>query len=71
MVPAAGRLGAAARVADNPVGGGPLLIARRHEGDGLLSVLTYGHGDVVPAEPARWRVTVERDRWYGRGTADN
>jgi acetylornithine deacetylase/succinyl-diaminopimelate desuccinylase-like protein len=79
MVPAAGRLGAAARVLDNPAAdGGPLLIARRHEGDGLLTVLTYGHADVVPAEPDRWRaglepwqVTVEQDRWYGRGTADN
>jgi acetylornithine deacetylase/succinyl-diaminopimelate desuccinylase-like protein len=78
MVPAAGRLGAAARILDNPAGGGPLLIARRHEGDGLLTVLTYGHADVVPAEPARWRagldpwrVTVEQDLWYGRGTADN
>jgi acetylornithine deacetylase/succinyl-diaminopimelate desuccinylase-like protein len=78
MVPAAGRLGATARVLDNPGGGGPLLIARRREGDGLPTVLTYGHADVVPAEPGRWRpgldpwrVTVEQDRWYGRGTADN
>ena len=79
MVPAAGRLGATARVHDNPdPAGGPLLIARRHEGDGLPTVLTYGHADVVPAEPLRWRpgldpwaVTVEGDRWYGRGTADN
>ena len=41
-------------------------------------MLTYGHADVVTAEPHRWRpgldpwrVTVEQDRWYGRGTADN
>jgi acetylornithine deacetylase/succinyl-diaminopimelate desuccinylase-like protein len=78
MAPSAVRLGAAARVLDNPGDGGPLLIARRHEGDGLPTVLTYGHADVVPAEPHRWRrgldpwlVTVEGDRWYGRGTADN
>jgi acetylornithine deacetylase/succinyl-diaminopimelate desuccinylase-like protein len=78
MVPTAGRLGATARVLDNPAGGGPLLIARRREGDGLPTVLVYGHADVVPAEPDRWRpgldpwtVTVEQDRWYGRGTADN
>jgi acetylornithine deacetylase/succinyl-diaminopimelate desuccinylase-like protein len=79
MVPAAHQLGATARVLGNPsTSGGPLLIARRQEGAGLPTVLTYGHADVVPAEPQRWRagldpwrVTVERDRWYGRGTADN
>jgi acetylornithine deacetylase/succinyl-diaminopimelate desuccinylase-like protein len=78
MMPAAGRLGAVSRVLDNPGDGGPLLIARRHEDDGLPTVLVYGHADVVPAEPSRWRagldpwhVTVEGDRWYGRGTADN
>jgi acetylornithine deacetylase/succinyl-diaminopimelate desuccinylase-like protein len=79
MVPAAQQLGATARVLGNPsTSGGPLLIARRHEGASLPTVLTYGHADVVPAEPQRWRagldpwtVTVERDRWYGRGTADN
>jgi acetylornithine deacetylase/succinyl-diaminopimelate desuccinylase-like protein len=79
MVPAARRLGADARVLDNPdATGGPLLVAHRHEGAGLPTVLTYGHADVVLAEPERWRagldpwrVTVEQDRWYGRGTADN
>ncbi len=79
MVPAARRLGAAARVLDNPVaGGGPFLIAHRREADGLPTVLTYGHADVVLAEEHRWRagldpwqVTIEQDRWYGRGTADN
>ncbi len=79
MVPAAARLGASARVLDNPdPGAGPLLIAHRHEADQLPTVLTYGHADVVLAEEHRWRtgldpwrVTVEGDRWYGRGTADN
>ncbi len=79
MVPAAERLGATARVIDNPdPAGGPLLVAHRREGDGLPTVLTYGHADVVLAEEHRWRagldpwqLTVEQDRWYGRGTADN
>ena len=79
IVPAAGRLGAAARVLENPdASGGPLLVASRREGAGLVTVLTYGHADVVVAEERRWRagldpwrVTVEKDRWYGRGTADN
>ena len=54
MVPAAHRLGAIARIVDNPVaGGGPLLIARRDEDAGLRTVLTYGHADVVLAEPQR------------------
>ncbi|HEY2577257.1 MAG TPA: M20 family metallopeptidase [Streptosporangiaceae bacterium] len=79
MVPAAARLGASARVLGNPdLGGGPLLIAHRQEDSGLPTVLTYGHADVVAGQAHRWRagldpwrVTVEQDRWYGRGTADN
>ncbi len=79
MAPAARRLGATARVLDNPgASGRPFLIAHRHEADDLPTVLTYGHADVVLAEEHRWRarldpwqVTVEQDRWYGRGTADN
>jgi acetylornithine deacetylase/succinyl-diaminopimelate desuccinylase-like protein len=79
MVPAARRLGAAASVVDNTdSSGGPFLVAHRHEADGLPTVLTYGHADVVLAEADRWsagldpwRVTVRQDRWYGRGTADN
>jgi acetylornithine deacetylase/succinyl-diaminopimelate desuccinylase-like protein len=79
MVPAAERLGATARVMDNPdPAAGPLLVAHRREGDGLPTVLTYGHADVVLAEEHRWRagldpwqLTVEQDRWYGRGAADN
>jgi acetylornithine deacetylase/succinyl-diaminopimelate desuccinylase-like protein len=79
MAPAARRLGAAARVLDNPeAAGGPLLIADRHESREQPTVLTYGHADVMPAQTERWRagldpwrLTVEQDRWYGRGTADN
>ena len=77
MLPAAHRVGATAEILDNPAGG-PFLIAHRHEADELPTVLTYGHGDVVLAQAHRWRdgldpwrVTVEGDRWYGRGTADN
>jgi acetylornithine deacetylase/succinyl-diaminopimelate desuccinylase-like protein len=79
MAPAVERLGSTAEVVDNPVpGGAPFLVARRREADDLPTVLLYGHADVVIAEPHRWRagldpwrVTVEQDRWYGRGTADN
>lgn len=45
MSPAAQRLGARSRIYANP-DGGPFLVARRHEGDDLPTVLTYGHGDV-------------------------
>ena len=63
MVPAANRLGADARVLDNPaVGGGPLLLAERHEDPSLPTVLTYGHADVVPAEPLRWRAGISAKR---------
>lgn len=79
LIPAARGLGATAAVCDNPdPRGGPLLVATREEDAARPTVLTYGHADVVPAEPERWRdgldpwrVTVEGDRWYGRGTADN
>ena len=79
LVPAVEALGCQARLVDNPVdGAGPVLLARRQEGDDLTTVLVYGHADVVPGQEERWRegltpweVTVEGDRWYGRGSADN
>ncbi|GJD62001.1 M20 family metallopeptidase [Methylobacterium frigidaeris] len=79
MTPLVSRLGFQVRLLDNPQEGrGPFLIAARHEGDDLLTVLTYGHGDTVRNYPEQWReglhplqVTVEGERWYGRGTADN
>jgi acetylornithine deacetylase/succinyl-diaminopimelate desuccinylase-like protein len=58
--------------------GGPFLIAERREGDGLPTVLTYGHADVVRGQEGRWRenrdpwtLTKDGERWYGRGSADN
>lgn len=67
------------QVFDNPAGtGAPILVADRIEDPSLPTVLTYGHGDVVRGladlwreglEP--WRVTVEGDKVYGRGTVDN
>ncbi len=79
VTPLVSRLGFQTRLLDNPIPGrGPFLIATRHEGDDLPTVLTYGHGDTVRNYPEQWReglhplqVTVEGERWYGRGTADN
>lgn len=73
------RIGFAGEVIDNPdPAGGPLLIARRQEGDDLPTLLVYGHGDVVAGMEGAWsngrdpwRVSVEGERIYGRGTADN
>lgn len=77
--PSLGAIGFTCRLVENSVGGaGPFLIATRHEDDALPTVLMYGHGDVVLGYDAQWRaglspwaLTVDGDRWYGRGTADN
>src|SRR5690348_15177438 len=57
---------------------GPFLIARRIEDATKPTVLTYGHGDVIRGQEDQWReglspwkIVVEGDRLYGRGTADN
>lgn len=57
---------------------GPFLIGTRMEDPSLPTVFTYGHADVIRGQDASWReglspwkVTVEGDRIYGRGTADN
>ncbi|MDP2000929.1 MAG: M20 family metallopeptidase [Rhodoferax sp.] len=79
MAPWLTSLGFVCQVLDNPqAGAGPLLLARRIEDPALPTLLTYGHGDVVNGQEASWRtglspwsVTVEGERWYGRGTADN
>lgn len=73
-------LGFESQVYDSPLGrnGQPFLIARRHEGDHLPTVFTYGHGDVVRGYDDQWsngrspwELRREGERWYGRGTADN
>ncbi len=79
LIPSMTAIGFDCEVISNPVaGGGPFLIARRTEDEHLPTLLTYGHGDVVSGQDAHWReglapwtLTVEGDRWYGRGTADN
>ena len=79
IAPTLARLGFDSRLVANPLGEGPpFLIATREEGADLPTVLTYGHGDVVRGLDNQWhgghspwQVTVDGDRWYGRGTADN
>ncbi|MEM7505285.1 MAG: M20 family metallopeptidase [Pseudomonadota bacterium] len=62
----------------NPAGAGPVLLATRIEDPSRPTILIYGHGDVVREMAGEWRaglsafeVTIEGDRIYGRGTADN
>ena len=73
------RLGFTFRIFPNPNPKyGPFLIAERIEDPSLVTVFTYGHGDVIRGQDASWRtglnpwkLTREGDRLYGRGTADN
>jgi acetylornithine deacetylase/succinyl-diaminopimelate desuccinylase-like protein len=77
--PALAALGFRWRSVENPVAAScPFLIAERWEHDGLPTVLTYGHGDVIRGQADRWtrgkgpwRLAVDGERIYGRGTADN
>ena len=80
MMPSFEKLGFECEVFDNPRGDteSPILVARRHEGNDLLTVFGYGHGDVVLGYDDQWRdglspwrLQKDGDRWYGRGTADN
>lgn len=73
------RMGFECRISPNPIGKyGPFLIAARIEDAKLPTVLTYGHGDVIRGQDEQWRsglapwkISVEKGRIYGRGTADN
>jgi len=79
IVPALAPMGFTSRILDNPGSGGPpFLVAERIEDPALLTVLIYGHGDTVRGLDDLWRaglspwtITVEGERIYGRGTADN
>jgi len=78
MKPAFAAMGFEIRIFENPdPGAGPVLLATRDEGAGL-TVLGYGHGDVIRGQADRWtkgagpwRLVRDGERLYGRGTADN
>ncbi|MGL5136560.1 MAG: M20 family metallopeptidase, partial [Beijerinckiaceae bacterium] len=78
MVPAFAAMSFSTEILPNPAGKGPLLIAERIEDPSLLTVLGYGHGDVIRGMDAEWSaglspwtLTDRNGRWYGRGIADN
>ena len=77
IAPTLARLGFASRILDNPCGP-PVLAAERIENPHFTTVLIYAHGDTVRGLDDLWRpglglwhVVMERQRIYGRGTADN
>src|SRR5579862_6347757 len=78
IAPSLARLGFSSEIVENPVRGGPLLVAERREDGAQTTVFGYGHGDVIRGlEPqwkdglSPWRLQQRGDRLYGRGTADN
>jgi acetylornithine deacetylase/succinyl-diaminopimelate desuccinylase-like protein len=78
MKPTLEKLGFTCRILPNRKGAGPFLVGERIEDPKLLTVFTYGHGDVIRGQESSWRagldpwkLTREGDRLYGRGTADN
>lgn len=78
MRPAFEAMGFSCYTLTHPKARAPFLLAERIEGDGLPTVLGYGHGDVIRGlEPewmeglSPWRLSERDGRWYGRGIADN
>jgi acetylornithine deacetylase/succinyl-diaminopimelate desuccinylase-like protein len=70
-------LGFTSRVLAN-ASGPPFLVGERIEDAAALTILLYGHGDTVRGLDDLWRsglspwtLTVEGNRFYGRGSADN
>ena len=55
IAPTLKRLGFKSTIFDNPVRGGPILIAERREDKAAATVLGYGHGDVIRGLEAQWR----------------
>ncbi|AEF56264.1 M20 family metallopeptidase [Marinomonas posidonica] len=84
MTPELEAMGFKISILPNPVteeeapGSWPFLFAERIEDPSALTLLTYGHGDVVLGYDDQWKeglspwtLTATGDRWYGRGAADN
>jgi acetylornithine deacetylase/succinyl-diaminopimelate desuccinylase-like protein len=78
MVPDFRSMGFTTEIITNPKGKGPFLLAERLEDPAALTVLGYGHGDVIRGMDAEWAdgrspwmLSDTGDRWYGRGVVDN
>src|SRR4051812_46841296 len=55
MQPALEALGFDCRLLHHEKARAPMLYAERIEGDGLPTVLGYGHGDVIRGQDAAWK----------------
>jgi len=79
IIPYLTGMGFISRVFDNPLpDAAPILVARLIEDVNLPTLLIYAHGDVVNGQDSRWQeglnpwvLSVDGERWYGRGSADN
>ncbi|OJU19480.1 MAG: hypothetical protein BGN89_04415 [Alphaproteobacteria bacterium 64-6] len=79
MTPWLGQMGFTVEIHPNPQANiGPILLAERLEGPDLPTVVTYGHADTVlgmddawTCGAGPWKLQRDKDRWYGRGSADN
>jgi len=74
IAPSFARLGFNSEIIDNPVRGGPVLIAERREPGAAATVFGYGHGDVIRGLEPQWREGLspwelqrQGERLYGRG----
>ncbi|MCY1667412.1 M20 family metallopeptidase [Rhizobium sp. SL86] len=72
------RMGFSTRLLEDDAAPGPFLLAERIEDPAFLTILQYGHGDVVAGLDGKWAeglapfaMTERESKWYGRGTADN
>ncbi|WP_185983017.1 M20 family metallopeptidase [Aureimonas mangrovi] len=79
IAPALQALGFKTQIIENPVAERlPVLFGERTEGDGLPTILTYGHGDVLWGMGGDWaegrdpfKLEEADGKLYGRGTVDN
>src|SRR5258708_23415661 len=55
IAPSLARLGFQSEIVDNPVRGGPVLIAERREDGAATTVFGYGHGDVIRGLEPQWK----------------
>jgi acetylornithine deacetylase/succinyl-diaminopimelate desuccinylase-like protein len=79
MMPDLESMGFKTEIVANPKAGhGPFLLAERIEDPQALTILGYGHGDVIRGMDAQWsaglspwQLVEKNGRWYGRGVVDN